>query len=789
MNVNKDLNYAFALTGQCLRILGVWPDPLVPLSKFQRPNIRFIVVTCILSLYIFVPQVTNMILAWGNVSRMVEYLSSANYCLIALCKLIATWYHGKALQTVMASVITDWTTSKNQGRTIMLNMARRGRILSFRCYASMSCTVAIFIFFNILKFIRNISQTQRSLVYRFVLLYHSQKSPNYEITFFIQLSGGAYAGVINSTVDSYISILLLHISAQMINLRTSLNNLVEQLAEGSISSSIFKKGLAAITTRHEHLIRNARTINDCYSAVLFVHMLSATFQLCFESFQVFTIITSNMDVPIIKVTFLSFYFVAVVMHLYTYCYSAERLSTESTNMAYGVYECKWYDISSKDAKNLMFMVHRSTIPLRLTAGKFGTFSLEMFGTTIKTSMGYLSALLTLTDYLNYAFALSRQCLRMLGVWPDPLVPLSEFQRPNIRFIVVTCILSLYVFVPQVTNMILAWGNVSRMVEYLSSANFSLMALCKLIGTWYHGEALRTLMASVITDWTNSKNQERNIMLNIARRGRILSFRCYVSMTCTVLFYISLNVLKFIRNVSQTQRSLVYRFNYPYNTQKSPNYEITFFTQLSGGAYSAIINCTVDSYISILLLHICAQLINLRISLYNLVEELAAGSISSLIFKKELAAITIRHEHLIKNAKTINDCYSAVLFVHMLAATFQLCFESFQVFTIITSNMSVSIIKLAFLSFYFVLVLTHLYIYCYSAEQLLTESTNMAYGVYECKWYNISSKDAKNLMFMVHRSTIPLRLTAGKFGIFSLEMFGTTVKTSMGYLSALLTLMD
>ena len=49
-------------------------------------------------------------------------------------------------------------------------------------------------------------------------------------------------------------------------------------------------------------------------------------------------------------------------------------------MAYGVYECKWYDISSKDAKNLMFMVHRSTIPLRLTAGKFGTFSLEMFGT-------------------------------------------------------------------------------------------------------------------------------------------------------------------------------------------------------------------------------------------------------------------------------------------------------------------------------------------------------------------------------------------------------------------------
>lgn len=49
-------------------------------------------------------------------------------------------------------------------------------------------------------------------------------------------------------------------------------------------------------------------------------------------------------------------------------------------MANGVYECKWYDIPPRDAKNLLFMIYRSTIPLKLTAGKFGTFSLEMFGT-------------------------------------------------------------------------------------------------------------------------------------------------------------------------------------------------------------------------------------------------------------------------------------------------------------------------------------------------------------------------------------------------------------------------
>ncbi|KAL0117869.1 hypothetical protein PUN28_008927 [Cardiocondyla obscurior] len=338
-------------------------------------------------------------------------------------------------------------------------------------------------------------------------------------------------------------------------------------------------------------------------------------------------------------------------------------------------------------------------------------------------------------------------------------------------------------------MILAWGNVARMVEHVASANFSLMALCKLVGTWYHGQTLRVLMTSVMTDWMTSKDHERNTMLNIARRGRVLALRCYVASSCTVVFYVSLNILKFHRNKYQLHRPLVYKFAYPYNTEKSPSYEITFFTQLSGGVYSALINCTIDCFVSILVLHICAQLINLRTVLNKLVDDLAKKVITSGEFKKSLATITMRHEHLIRNAKTVDDCYSAVLFIHMLAATFQLCFESFQVFTIVSNHLNISVIRVAFLSFYVLLVLTHLYIYCYSAERLLIESTGMAYGVYECKWYDISSKDAKSLMFMVYRSTIPLKLTAGKFGTFSLEMFGTTVKTSMGYLSALLTMMD
>lgn len=159
------------------------------------------------------------------------------------------------------------------------------------------------------------------------------------------------------------------------------------------------------------------------------------------------------------------------------------------------------------------------------------------------------------------------------------------------------------------------------------------------------KALRPLMASVMDDWiTSTRDWERNTMLKIARRGRGLSFRCCIAAVGTIIFYISFHSLRLFKNIHQPHRHLVYRLE---NIQKSPTYEITYFIQLSGGTYSVLANYTIDSFISILVLHVCAQLINLRTTLNNLVNELANNSISSSRFREGIAAIVERHEHLIR----------------------------------------------------------------------------------------------------------------------------------------------
>ncbi|XP_032690557.1 odorant receptor 4-like [Odontomachus brunneus] len=401
MNVKEDLCRTFALTRQNLRLLGIWPDPDISLSDFRRPKLRCIIVMCIISIYVFMPQLLNTIRSWGNVSLMVQHISVVNYCILAFFNLSVTWYHGKSLRTLIKLITVDWTTAKETWkRNTMLKFARRGRNLSYGTYMCSMISALFYLLSNLLKLYRNLHQPvgQRKFIYQITYSYNIKKSPTYEITYLIQIFGGLSTAVINVTTDCFIGILLLHISAQLINLRMMLNILVKKLVEKSISFSTFKKELAAIVVRHENLIRRTERINNCYSTEALIYMIATTFHMCLQTFQLFMIISSEgKNISIMQIGFRALYLTGQLLRLYIHCYSSEQLMAESTNMAYGVYECQWYDLPSKNAQDLMFIVYQSRIPLKMRAGKFAIFSMEMFGTLVKTSMGYLSMLLTIRN--------------------------------------------------------------------------------------------------------------------------------------------------------------------------------------------------------------------------------------------------------------------------------------------------------------------------------------------------------------------------------------------------------
>lgn len=148
--------------------------------------------------------------------------------------------------------MTDWTSAVDWERDIMLKNLKRSRSFSLRCWMSTMGLFIFSLFFYIKRFVKQVHAPHRFLAYRIDRI---QKTPFYEIVFGCQMCSGAYVIFTNSAIDNLVSILVLHISSQLVKMRIVLNNLVDALVNESISPLEFKKGLAAIVTRHEELMR------------------------------------------------------------------------------------------------------------------------------------------------------------------------------------------------------------------------------------------------------------------------------------------------------------------------------------------------------------------------------------------------------------------------------------------------------------------------------------------------------------------------------------------------------
>ncbi|EFN61943.1 hypothetical protein EAG_13531, partial [Camponotus floridanus] len=57
--------------------------------------------------------------------------------------------------------------------------------------------------------------------------------------------------------------------------------------------------------------------------------------------------------------------------------------------------------------------------------------------------------------------------------------------------------------------------------------------------------------------------------------------------------------------------------YCYDTDKSPQFELTYFTQVVGLFMAVVMYASIDSFLGLVIFHVCGQLENFRGRLVNL----------------------------------------------------------------------------------------------------------------------------------------------------------------------------
>ncbi|KAG8041481.1 hypothetical protein G9C98_002774, partial [Cotesia typhae] len=183
--------------------------------------------------------------------------------------------------------------------------------------------------------------------------------------------------------------MVLHICGQLAVLNHRIRHIPPDIDEDKIQV-VFGR----LVRRHIRSIWMAKKLDDTFHFVLLIDLVGTTMLLGLMCYIV--IIGSSMSESSFGYVYI-ICAIATAFLLYGYCIVGECLINESKKVNEAYYECLWYKSSQKFRKSLLICLIETQEPLRITAGKFFTFSLSGFTDVLKTAMSYLSMLRKMTQ--------------------------------------------------------------------------------------------------------------------------------------------------------------------------------------------------------------------------------------------------------------------------------------------------------------------------------------------------------------------------------------------------------
>ncbi|XP_070170242.1 odorant receptor 13a-like isoform X2 [Polyergus mexicanus] len=391
-----------------------------------------------------------------------------------------------------------------------------------------------------------------------------------------------------------------------------------------------------------------------------------------------------------------------------------------------------------------------------------------------------------TGYKDFVWAveLNHLGLGLIGLWPTTNNTVKRRMKLDIR---VGFILILMIFisgVPSVCALVRVWGDLELMIDNLRITLPLFVVALKLIIMRWKQTVLSSILNTMAEDWIVSKlSAERNIMMKYARTARLFAIYTYIvtvsSFALAIIPPCAGLPFRYLTNLTDRNKPLPIQTYYFYDTDKSPQFELTFLTQALTILLALFVYLSVDGLLGLVILHICGQLENLRHRLANMV--------SRKDFDRALSGNITIHIRIIRFAYNIEDIFTFMMLGLILYFAIIFCLYGFQSFIMITEGKinDAGILRISYIVFVVVILFTQMFLYCYVGE-LITEKCEEIYrALCDLEWYKLESSQVKNLIILMIRIQKPLRLTAGRIVPLTITTFCSFVKTSVGYISFLL----
>ncbi|XP_047366299.1 odorant receptor Or2-like [Vespa velutina] len=280
-----------------------------------------------------------------------------------------------------------------------------------------------------------------------------------------------------------------------------------------------------------------------------------------------------------------------------------------------------------------------------------------------------------------------------------------------------------------------------------------MIFCRLQRTQFQG-----LFFEMDNFCNNADDQERSILQRTVERCK------FVHVTYTMGCYLTAVII--VCGPLYTNQNFPTDAKYPFQTERHPIKEIIFLHQTLVG-FQASAGLTIDCQVALLLWYVGAKY------------EILAEKLKRIKNENELNTCLKKHQDIIRYTKQVKYVVKYLILTIVTTTNVVIIFGGLN----IVSKQSL-IVKIQ----YVVIVISasaELFICAWPADNLITMSSNISWGVYYSNWLLVKPKTRKTLLQCILRSQKAESVRIGSvLPPLSLQYYASFLSTSFSYFTAL-----
>ncbi|XP_050481106.1 odorant receptor 4-like [Bombus huntii] len=392
----QDYEYSIQVNRWLMQPIGAWPK-LTKTNRTQRlfakllnfichSLIIFTIVPCILYIVYEAESSRTKMKIIGPVSHWL--MGELNYC----CLLSKT----DDIIRCIKHVERDWQVVENaSSREMMLKYAKVGRFIAFIAAFCMHSGVLAF---NITKgFKKMMFLVGNDSYFMYPLpcpvysnLLDARFSPANEIVFVLQILSGLIVTSVTVGACGLAAVLTMHASGQLNMVVARLDNLVDtKVEEKQEAQTVAQRKLGIIVEHHLRTLSLIASIEKVMNMICLVELVGCTMNMCMIKYYFLTEKSKDMRIVYAIV------YASMVFNIFIFCYIGEIVIEQGERVGKKVYMTEWYRLPHKTALGLVLVISRSSMVVKITAGKFVQISITTFGVVFKTSFAYLNMIRTM----------------------------------------------------------------------------------------------------------------------------------------------------------------------------------------------------------------------------------------------------------------------------------------------------------------------------------------------------------------------------------------------------------